>query len=144
MGRSTGLSTPAVTSDIFPTVLAWAGVESPVERPMDGENLSAVISDSSGRTQAIMFESRHQLALMEGPWKIVHQPKKRTNVDQPGNLDTLNTGNDIQYALYNIEQDPAETSDLAAKHPDVVKRLAASMQAWQASVAASLAGEDYQ
>jgi arylsulfatase A-like enzyme len=137
-------TTPAVTSDIFPTVLAWAGVEDLTGRPMDGENLSAVISEGSDRTQAIKFESRHQLALMEGPWKIVHQPKKRTNVDQPGNLDTLNTGSDIQYALYNIEQDPAETTDLAAQHPDVVKRLATRMQEWQASVAASLAGEDYQ
>lgn len=136
-------ATPAVTSDIFPTVLAWVGAQHPGDRPLDGEDLAAVIDDGSPRSNPIMFESRHQLALMEGPWKIIHQPKKRTAGDDASDRDTLNFDPEPRYSLYNIEQDPGETADLAGQHPDLVKRLATRMHTWQVSVAASLAGEDY-
>jgi len=136
-------ATPAVTSDIFPTVLVWTGAHNPVDRPLDGENLAAVIEEGLDRTQPIMFESRHQLALMDGPWKIVHQPKKRKVEDNSVSRDTINTDPAPQYSLYNIDKDPAETTDLAEQHPEVLQRLAKRMQDWQKSVTASLAGEDY-
>ncbi|MEE8327072.1 MAG: sulfatase-like hydrolase/transferase, partial [candidate division NC10 bacterium] len=115
-------ATPAVTSDIFPTVLAWAGVQGPVDRPMDGEDLAPVIDEGSARSTPIMFESRHQLALIDGPWKIVHQPNKKAAGDNTVERDTLNTDLEPQYSLFNIEQDPAEAIDLAEQHPEVVKR----------------------
>ncbi len=45
--------------------------------------------------------------------------------------------------LYNLEADPGETTDLAAKHPDLVKSLDQKMHLWQDSVLNSLTGADY-
>jgi len=64
--------------------------------------------------------------------------------DNSVSRDTINTDPAPQYSLYNIDKDPAETTDLAEQHPEVLQRLAKRMQEWQMSVAASLAGEDYQ
>ena len=46
----------------------------------------------------------HLWTAIERPWKLV----------QLGNMEP---------ALFNLESDPAETEDLAAKHPEVVERL---------------------
>jgi hypothetical protein len=45
--------------------------------------------------------------------------------------------------LYDLHTDPKETTDLADKHPAVVARMLAELQAWQASVERSLSGADY-
>jgi arylsulfatase A-like enzyme len=45
--------------------------------------------------------------------------------------------------LYDLLDDPRETKDLAPEKPDVVKRMAAQLEAWQRSVENSLTGADY-
>lgn len=45
--------------------------------------------------------------------------------------------------LFNLKDDPAETTNLAADHPDLVEELHEGMRAWQESVLKSLMGEDY-
>lgn len=45
--------------------------------------------------------------------------------------------------LYDLLADPTETTDIAAKHPDVVRRMTDQLQAWQRSVERSLSGADY-
>jgi arylsulfatase A-like enzyme len=45
--------------------------------------------------------------------------------------------------LYDLIADPNETTDLAAKHPDIVRRMTAQLHAWQLSVERSLSGADY-
>lgn len=45
--------------------------------------------------------------------------------------------------LYDLRDDPAETTNLAEKHPDVVERLQQSLKSWQDSVLHSLTGGDY-
>lgn len=46
-------------------------------------------------------------------------------------------------ALYDLIVDPKETTDLAGKHPDVLKRMLAELHTWQRSVERSLSGADY-
>jgi hypothetical protein len=45
--------------------------------------------------------------------------------------------------LYDLAADPYETTDVAAKHPDVVRRMTDQLHAWQRSVELSLSGADY-
>ena len=52
---------------------------------------------------------RGQLAVMEGKWKAVRQ-KVRTKKPGP-------------WELYDLDQDPAEATNLAQKHPAVLGRL---------------------
>ena len=50
-----------------------------------------------------------QLALIDFPWKIVRQDVK---TKKPG-----------EWQLYNLQDDPSESNDLAAKHPDIVAKM---------------------
>lgn len=45
--------------------------------------------------------------------------------------------------LYDLLADPNETNDLAAQHPDIVRRMTEQLHAWQRSVERSLSGADY-
>jgi hypothetical protein len=45
--------------------------------------------------------------------------------------------------LYDLQADPKETTDVAAAHPEVVKRMTTELHAWQRSVELSLSGADY-
>ncbi|MSU48259.1 MAG: N-acetylgalactosamine-6-sulfatase [Opitutus sp.] len=45
--------------------------------------------------------------------------------------------------LFDLAADPKETKDIAAQHPEVVKRMRASLETWQRSVERSLSGADY-
>lgn len=63
-------------------------------------------------------------AWIEGKWKL-HKNKKD------------------KFELYDIEADPAESTDLASQFPEVVKDLARKLYDWQCSVDVSLTGEDY-
>lgn len=45
--------------------------------------------------------------------------------------------------LYDLLADPSETTDIAAKHPDIVRRMTGELEAWQRSVERSLQGSDY-
>jgi len=49
----------------------------------------------------------------------------------------------VRFELYNLAEDGREARDVAAKHPDRVKAMAAALATWQESVVRSLNGEDY-
>ncbi len=46
-------------------------------------------------------------------------------------------------SLYDLQTDPTETRDVAAQHPEIVKKMKAQLEAWQRSVDRSLSGADY-
>jgi len=146
---------PGSTLDIFPTVLAAAGVTAkhPIE-PLDGIDLLPLFDGRiSRRARPMPF------------WDLVpkHGPKGRKIEEvglQPGHAvwfdwpfklhrnavtDRAYRGSDDLPAalLYNIETDPKETKDLAAQEPERVKRMTAELDTGKESVQRSIAGHDY-
>jgi arylsulfatase A-like enzyme len=53
------------------------------------------------------------------------------------------TPNEKGYELYDIQNDPAETTNLADEYPEIVVEMAADLREWQESVLNSLTGADY-
>jgi arylsulfatase A-like enzyme len=53
------------------------------------------------------------------------------------------TPNEKGYELYDIQNDPAETTNLANEYPEVVDEMADELRKWQESVLNSLTGADY-
>jgi len=53
------------------------------------------------------------------------------------------TPNSKGYELYNIQNDPGETKNLADEYPEIVKEMATGLLKWQESVLNSLTGADY-
>ena len=104
---------PSYFPDWFPTLCSVAGIETPGK--LDGTDLTpALTGEKFVRTKPMLWEFHGyggQLALNDYPWKIVRQDAK---TKKPG-----------AWQLYNLEKDPAEANDLAAKHPEIVSRLEA-------------------
>ncbi len=101
-----GTSCDAVTAnlDVLPTFVKLAGGEVPKDRTIDGKDVWPILSGTSRESPHeafYYFDSNRLKAVRSGPWK----------------LDL------IDGKLYNLDTDIGETTDAAADHPDVVKKL---------------------
>ena len=56
--------------------------------------------------------------IREGQWKLAHPTRKN--------------GGDLE--LFDLIADPAESKNLVAQHPDIVKNLSAKVEAWVATL----------
>ena len=102
---------PVIGSDIFPTVLDACGVALPSDRTIDGVDMTPAFANKSLTRPIPMFWRTHvsgpedRVAMRIGKWKVV--------VDE--------TMTDFQ--LYDIENDRAESHDLAKEMPEKVEEL---------------------
>ena len=119
---------PASTMDIFPTIADLLGLDDSVMlKPLDGVSLTRLLKKEVGpRTKPIGFRFIKQAALVDNDYKLVTQTRR--------------TG---RFALYNLKTDPKESKDISADKPEVFARMKAAFDEWNASVEASIAGEDY-
>ena len=119
---------PAVTTDIFPTVAALAGLpETALLQPQDGVDLSPVFDGDDGpREKPIGFRHTGRVALIDNNLKIVDNDREAEALE-----------------VYDLESDPSETRDLTQERSADAARLRAAIEQWNASVAASADGADY-
>lgn len=94
--------------DMYPTLAALAGASAKKEKPLDGINVWATLSEGkpSPRTEVVYNIEPFRGGLRQGDWKLVW----RTPL--PSALE-----------LYNIAQDPYEKMNLADKNPQKVAEL---------------------
>lgn len=115
--------------DLLPTFCQLAKVDLPTDRVIDGKNIAAILSGESSETphKSIYYYNGANLqAVRQGDWKL-HLP--RTTKDQPFWSRKPGKGKGFvnleEPRLFNLAADLAEKNDLAAKHPEVVKKLEA-------------------
>ena len=138
---------PCSTLDYFPTVLDVLGFKMTGQpMPIDGVSLLPLIEGKMAeRPRPIGFQSSGQATLTDNRYKLVRRKgggsrrKKRKKAAAAPAPAPTGPG----YELYDLIADPGEKTDIAAAHPDVVKAMAATLEAWQASCKASNAGKDY-
>ncbi len=138
--------TPCSTLDIYPTVLAATGAVAKSQiQPLDGISLLPLFDRQTvTRPKAMPFWNHAgpqpgHAAWLEWPYKL-HTDAVAGRGARKGKK-----AGDPQPAvqLFNVEKDPKETTDLAAKEPERVAKMTAALTAWKASVERSLAGSDY-
>ena len=99
------------------------------------------------REAPIGFEFQGKVALIGHRYKLIReksQKKKRGKDKQVrGGSESNNPGDNAPYQLFDLLADPGETRDLAAKHPDIVDKMKATLESWRATCQASAAGKDY-
>jgi arylsulfatase A-like enzyme len=176
---------PAVTSDIFPTLLDLVALSSPApQRPLDGISLRPLLVEGTmqSRPSPIGFwRYDAQGERTNGRWIDADLARGTTPTTRNPAIDflnykhpvakTSNFGGDAAWTdnrfklvtgegrrsgakgakgaaasrteLFDLLADPQEEHDIAAAHPDVVKRMTAELHAWQRSVERSLSGADY-
>lgn len=119
---------PAVTMDIFPTLVDVAGLPRPsLLEPVDGLSLVPLFSEPlATRGAPIPFRHTGRGAVVDDDFKLV----------------TLEIGSGA-YELYNLRTDPGETTDLFDEEPEVARRLVGWFETWNSQVDASQRGADY-
>jgi arylsulfatase A-like enzyme len=131
---------PAVTSDYLPTILDVLGIaDLEKARPIDGVSLAPLMAGlQKKRPTPIGFESRNQIAMSGQRFKLIYAPKggKKAKIPE-GDL------SGVKFELYDLNEDPGEKDDVAAAHPEVVKRMAQALAKWRASCRASFEGSDH-
>lgn len=117
----------AATIDVLPTLARLAGAELP-RHPIDGLDIWPILSGAPGaktpHESYLYYWGAELHAVRSGPWKLHFPHSYRTLVrpgadGQPGPYREAKTG----LALYHLENDVGETTDVAAEHPEVVTRL---------------------
>lgn len=110
----------AVTMDLVPTLLDLARVDLPAaggSNALDGVSLVPLLLRSEALAPRTLFwisppdqAGQTRRAVRQGPWKLVEEE------------------------LYNLENDPAETRDLASDRPELVRELKAKLRNWERDV----------
>jgi len=103
------------TMDLFTTSLRLAGVPVPNDRIIDGMDLSPTLfgAETSPREIMLYYRGERLYAVRKGSFKAHF-------ITQPSYVpDPVITEHDPPL-LYNLDHDPSEKYDVAAKHPDVV------------------------
>ena len=109
--------------DVLPTLVKLAGGRVPKERVIDGKDIWPLLSGQSKESphEALFYFNGNRLeAVRSGPWKLAIA-SQGTGMGMPGNP----TPEPFAPKLFNLDQEISETTDVAAQHPDVVKRLQA-------------------
>ena len=109
--------TPIIGSDIFTTVLAVGGIETPKDRTIDGVNfLPALAGQELNRTTPLFWRThvspaKDRVAMRIGDWKLV--------------------GNDLltEFMLFNVQKDWQEKNDLAKAMPEKFETMKAKLLA---------------
>jgi len=116
------------TIDILPTLAAVTGSPLP-DKPIDGVNILPLLKGdekAEPRDTFLYYYCGELRAVRQGRWKRVFKHRSRSYVGvkpgrdgHPGPYAFLK----VQPALYDLQSDPGETTDVAAQHPEIVKTL---------------------
>lgn len=107
--------------DILPTLVDFCGLPKPKTLPLDGRSLVPLLTGkaTSWPDDRILFNHWGGILPTRGSvrtqkWRLVKERKV--------------------WELYNMQDDPDETKNIAAQNPDVVKTLSADFDKWFADV----------
>lgn len=113
--------------DLMASLAAIVGVSVPQKEQLDSQNvLPALLGKTKKGREYLVQQSSDGLALRKGPWKYIAAGERsdwaynRHNLEKtPLNVPPL----EPKEYLFNLQQDPKETRNLAERHPDKLKEL---------------------
>jgi|694.fasta_scaffold09265_3 arylsulfatase len=106
-------------TDVLPTLMSLASATLPADfkgyrtRPLDGRSFASLLNDAQAPSlrDRQYYELQGNRAYISANWKIV-------SLQAPDKAMDMNN-----WMLFDLANDPAEITDLAAKHPEIVSRL---------------------
>jgi arylsulfatase A-like enzyme len=155
------VETPAMNIDLFPTLVARAGLTPPRDRVLDGRDLWPAITraDAAAPHDALLFFHDKEIdGVRAADWKYYRHVNRFSwplPYDKPGTLPGKQTAAyvytdpktgrsanllDAGPMLYDLRNDAAESYNVADRHPDETARLEALAAAWEAEFRANPRG----
>ncbi|MDG2124796.1 MAG: sulfatase-like hydrolase/transferase, partial [Verrucomicrobiales bacterium] len=113
----------AHSCDWLPTVAALAEIPLPRDLHLDGKNIAATIRDNAPSPHSALHWQvgsnpiKSQWAVRRGPWKLIGNPLDTTK-DPAKKYPAPDA-----IFLSNLDSDPAESTNIAANHPEIVAEL---------------------
>lgn len=122
---------PVISNDLYPTCLAACGLPPRPNQHLDGLDLSQLIQGkaTSLNRQSLFWHFPHynehpssfpSSVIRKGAWKLIES-------FDPAGLE-----------LYNLEEDPSETNNLAASNSETLAELRSELESWRANVGAEM------
>jgi arylsulfatase A-like enzyme len=119
---------PAMTIDLLPTIARLAEAKLPQDQIIDGRDIWPLLAGRKNARDphdALYFYYDGGLhAARSGRWKL-HLPHPYRDVPEQGSGGKPGKALEgrIELSLFDLENDPGESRNVAAEHPDVVQRL---------------------
>ncbi len=115
---------PAIMCDWLPTFASITDFTLPQDLELNGENLLTLAENTE---RDFFFYRIDKLnAIRSGQWKLkLANPQKARGEPMPHDEDLL----------FDLDQDPGEQHNLAADHPEIVRKLKDKMEAFASSIA---------
>ncbi len=131
--RSRTTDVVAHFTDIVPTLIELCRLERPAGPPLDGASLAGLLHERDAGPRRPRFwqwnrgvpNYTHNAAMREGEWKLVRPYVTRNAVAGDSALGP---------ALYNLQIDPLETTDVAGQHPERLARMNTALAEWARGV----------
>lgn len=109
----------AACYDLFPTIAGLAGAATPEGHQVDGQRLDALLAGEADPSRQQVFlshfphphNSDYFTTYRQGRWKVVYYYFPEAT----------------RYELYDLESDPAETTNLAEEEPEQLRKMMSAM-----------------
>jgi arylsulfatase A-like enzyme len=115
--------------DMHPTLLGLAGIEQPKNYPLDGADLTPLLTGKSTALAAreiyCFYPKYVQFNEKKGRWNFSWR-----NVIYDGDFKLIEYPEYDEYELFNLAEDPKEEKDLAMKNPEKRGALTLKLHRW--------------
>lgn len=127
--------------DLLPTLAELAGAEAP--RSLDGRSLMPLIADPQAEwPDRYTFFHRGRWPKRGGPGRFGKGDSDPDSYKYQGFAVRNERWRLVEDQLYDIDNDPGETTDVAAEHPEVVAEMRAAYDAWWQEARPLMVNED--
>lgn len=120
---------PTSTVDLYPTLLAAAGIDAPADQPLDGISLLPLLEDGVTPERETLF--------WHYPLAYEHRLGGRSaGAVRSGRHKLIDFYDNGEVELYDLQLDPREARNLAGERPELAAELAQRLRAWRERVGA--------
>lgn len=133
--------TPSGLVDVVPTVCGLLGIQPPAVH-LDGTDISPLLTQSAPfvRNQPLIWHlqrSKPIIAMRDGDYSLVAERAYDLSLENMFNeewIPLIKEGGYKNFQLFNLVEDPTQSTDISAAHPELLSRMKADLLAINQSI----------